>query len=89
MDGRGRVFDNIFVERLWRSVKYEEVYLHQYETVSEARNCLTRYFLFYNMERLHESLGYHTPYQVYVKERLTSNFVQASSMHQIQPYSLS
>jgi len=89
MDGRGRVFDNIFVERLWRSVKYEEVYLHQYETVSEARNRLTQYFLFYNMERLHESLGYQTPYQVYVKERLTSNFVQASTMHQIQPYFLS
>jgi putative transposase len=89
MDGRGRVFDNIFVERLWRSVKYEEVYLHQYETVSEARNCLGRYFLFYNMERLHESLGYQTPYQVYVKERLTSNLVQASTMHQIQPCFLS
>ena len=83
MDGRGRVFDNIFVEKLWRSVKYEKVYLHQYETASEARHCLTRYFLFYNMERLHESLGYQTPYQVYVKERLTSNFVQASTMHQI------
>ena len=83
MDGRGRVFDNIFVERLWRSVKYEEVYLHHYETVSEARNRLTQYFLFYNMERLHESLGYQTPYQVYVKERLTSNLVQASTMHQI------
>jgi len=89
MDGRGRVFDNIFVERLWRSVKYEEVYLHHYETVSEARNRLTQYFLFYNRERLHESLGYQTPYQVYVKERLTSNLVQASTMHQIQPYFLS
>jgi len=89
MDGRGRVFDNIFVERLWRSVKYEEVYLHQYETVFEARNRLTRYFLFYNMERLHESLGYQTPYQVYVKERTKFNLVQASTMHQIQPYFLS
>lgn len=83
---RGRLFDNIFVARLWRSVKYAEVYLHQYETVSEARNCLERYFLFSNMERLHESLGYQTPYQVYVKKRLTSNFVQASTIHQIQPY---
>jgi len=81
MDGRGRVFDNIFIERLWRSVKYEEVYLHQYQTVSEARTLLTKYFLFYNMERLHESLGYQTPYQVYVKERLSFNPVQASTMH--------
>ncbi|MFH1615935.1 MAG: IS3 family transposase [Planctomycetota bacterium] len=89
MDGRGRVFDNIFIERLWRSVKYEEVYLHQYQTVSEARTLLTKYFLFYNMERLHESLGYRTPYQVYVKERLSFNPVQASTMHLIQPNFLS
>jgi len=81
MDSRGRVFDNIFVERLWRSVKYEEVYLHQYQTVSEARHGLAQYFLFYNMERLHESLGYRTPYEVYVKERLNINPVQASSVH--------
>lgn len=89
MDGRGRVFDNIFIERLWRSVKYEEVYLHQYQTVSEARTLLTRYFFFYNMERLHESLGYKTPYEVYVKERLSFNPVQASTMHLIQPDFLS
>jgi len=89
MDGRGRVFDNIFIERLWRSVKYEDVYLHQYQTVSEARTLLTRYFLFYNMERLHESLGYQTPYEVYVKERLSFNPVQASTMHLIQPNFLS
>jgi putative transposase len=89
MDSRGRVFDNIFIERLWRSVKYEEVYLHQYQTVSEARALLTKYFLFYNMERLHESLGYQTPYQVYVKERLSFNSVQASNMHLIQPNFLS
>ena len=62
MDGRGRAFDNIVVERLWRSVKYEEVYLHQYATVSEARCNLEKYFQFYNTERLHESLGYKTPY---------------------------
>ena len=89
MDSRGRVFDNIFIERLWRSVKYEEVYLHQYQTVSEARALLTTYFLFYNMERLHESLGYQTPYQIYVKERLSFNPVQASTMHLIQPNFLS
>jgi putative transposase len=89
MDGRCRVFDNIFVERLWRSVKYEEVYLHQYLTVSEARSGLARYFIFYNMERVHESLGYQTPYEVYVKERVNINLVQASTIHLIQPYFLS
>jgi putative transposase len=81
MDGRGRVFDNIFVERLWRSVKYEEVYLHSYQTVSEARHGLTRYFLFYNTERPHESLGYQTPYEIYVKEQENNNPVQASAVH--------
>jgi len=81
MDGRGRYIDNIFVERLWRSVKYEEVYLHDYETVSDARKGLSKYFLFYNMERLHESLGYKTPYEIYVKERLNINPVQASTAH--------
>jgi putative transposase len=65
MDGRGRVFDNIFIERLWRSVKYEEVYLHTYETVKDARDGLSRYFRLYNTERLHESLGYRTPHEVY------------------------
>lgn len=81
MDGRGRFIDNIFVERLWRSVKYEEVYLHDYETVSDARNGIAGYFLLYNMERLHESLGYKTPYEIYVKERLNINPVQASYAH--------
>jgi len=81
MDGRGRYIDNIFVERLWRSVKYEEVYLHDYETVSDARKGLSKYFLFYNMERLHESLEYKTPYEIYVKERLNINPVQASTAH--------
>ena len=73
MDGRGRVFDNIFVERLWRTVKYEEVYLHSYETVRDARANLTRYFHFYNVERLHESLGYRTPHEVYFGENRTYN----------------
>jgi putative transposase len=65
MDGRGRVFDNIFVERLWRSVKYEEVYLKDYGTVDEARQNLAGYFHLYNYERLHQSLGYLTPAEVY------------------------
>ena len=64
-DGRGRALDNVFVERLWRSVKYEEIFLNDYETVSDASTGLGRYFRFYNHERLHQALGYRTPAQVY------------------------
>lgn len=64
-DGRGRATDNIFVERLWRSVKYEEVYLKDYQTVLEARTQLGSYLHFYNQERLHQALDYRTPAQVY------------------------
>lgn len=65
MDGRGRALDNIFVERLWRSVKYEEVYLYDYATPREARHGLTRYFQFYDYERPHQALDYRTPAEVY------------------------
>jgi putative transposase len=65
MDGRGRALDNVFVERLWRSVKYEDIYIRGYEEVSELLRGLTRYFAFYNDERLHQSLGYRTPATVY------------------------
>ena len=65
MDGKGRVFDNIFVERLWRTVKVEQVYLRDYQTVAEARYYLGRYFDFYNNQRLHQALGYRTPAEVY------------------------
>ena len=65
MDGRGRVFDNIFVERLWRSVKYEEVFLHDYQDVAQSRCGLGRYFPFYNTARPHQALGYRTPHDVY------------------------
>jgi putative transposase len=68
MDGKGRCFDNIFVERLWRSVKYEEVYLHDYESVGQARAGLGRYFTIYNEERLHQSLSYQTPSDVYWRD---------------------
>jgi len=61
MDGRGRCLDNVFVERLWRSLKYEEVYLYAYETVSAARAGIARYFHFFNNERPHAALGYQTP----------------------------
>jgi putative transposase len=65
MDGKGKVFDNIFVERLWRSVKYENVYLNNYQNIPEARNGLGEYFEFYNKERFHQALDYKTPCQVY------------------------
>jgi putative transposase len=65
MDGRGRALDNIFVERLWRTVKYEEVYLKGYETVPGATRGLGEYFRFYNEERLHQALAYQTPAAVY------------------------
>ncbi len=68
-DGKGRCLDNVFVERLWRTVKYEEVYLHCYETVPELTQGLQKYFPFYNEERLHQALGYRTPAAVYRQGR--------------------
>jgi putative transposase len=65
MDGKGRVFDNIFIERLWRTVKYEEVYLRDYATVAEAIRSLGIYFTLYNEDRIHTALGKKTPYEVY------------------------
>ena len=61
MDGKGRCMDNIFVERLWRSLKYEEVYLNAYATVAEAKAGIGAWLDFYNIERQHQSLGYRTP----------------------------
>jgi len=65
MDGKGRYLDNIFVERLWRSLKYEEVYLYPYDSVAEARERIGRYFAFYNERRHHTALGYQTPASFY------------------------
>jgi putative transposase len=65
MDGKGRCMDNIFVERLWRSLKYEEVYLNAYATVAEAKAGIGAWLDFYNEERQHQSLGYRTPRQIY------------------------
>lgn len=73
MDGKGRVFDNIFVERLWRTVKYEEVYLKDYSSVLEARQNLAAYFRFYNVERPHQSLRNQTPWEVYQSGALPPN----------------
>ena len=68
MDGKGRALDNIFTERLWRTVKYEEVYLKDYGSPLEARASLGDYLDFYNHRRLHQALGYQTPASVYFKE---------------------
>lgn len=65
MDGRGRALDNIFVERLWRTVKYENIYMNDYQSVPELRLGLKQYFEFYNTKRLHQSLDYRTPTEVY------------------------
>jgi putative transposase len=80
MDGKGRAYDNIFSERLWRTVKVEDVYLRDYETVSEARYYLGRYFEFYNNERLHEALGYRTPAEVYGAAVVTPVALRAPSV---------
>jgi len=79
MDGRGRLYDNIFVERLWRTVKYEEVYLKDYSDMHEAKICLGRYFDFYNTERPHQSLKNMTPEEVYygLDEKVNRTILQA------------
>lgn len=64
-DGRGRALDNVFIERLWRTVKYEEIYLYEYRSVVQATQHLAAFFQFYNTERLHQSLDYQTPKEVY------------------------
>ena len=69
MDGRGRALDNIFVERLWRTVKYEYVYLQDWSTLQDARSGLAYFFARYNHRRLHQSLGYQTPASVYFRAR--------------------
>ena len=65
MDGRGRALDNIFVERLWRSVKYELIYLREFNSVKEVEGALADYFIFYNTKRLHQALHYKTPAEIY------------------------
>ena len=67
MDGRGRCMDNIFTERLWRTIKYENVYLNDYQNFNEAETGLKNYFKFYNEKRRHQSLDYKTPAEVYFK----------------------
>lgn len=72
MDGRGQALDNIFTERLWRTIKYEEVYLHDYTSPREARASLTQYLNFYNYQRPHQSLAYSTPAEIYFQKGAAS-----------------
>jgi putative transposase len=72
MDGKGRALDNVFTERLWRSVKYEEVYLHDYLTPRQAHQGLARYFDLYNQRRPHQALAYRTPAEVYFSHQLVA-----------------
>jgi putative transposase len=75
MDGRGRAFDNIFIERLWRSVKYEEVYLHDYASTKEAKENLRKYFNFYNYARHHQSLDYKKPGEIYWGKKIPVDYI--------------
>ena len=73
MDRKGRAMDNVFTERLWRSVKYEEVYLYDYQMVQEAKQGISRYLGFYNQKRVHQSLDYRTPAEVYCDSKNYKN----------------
>jgi len=80
MDGRGRAFDNIFIERLWRTVKYEEIYLHDYQDGIETYFALEKYFRFYNEERFHSSLDYKTPAEVYYVQESQKQITTVNSV---------
>ena len=80
MDGRGRAFDNIFIERLWRTVKYEEIYLHDYRDGIETYLALEKYFRFYNEERFHSSLDYKTPAEVYYAQESQKQITTVNSV---------
>jgi len=84
MDGRGRVYDNIFVERLWRTVKYEEIYLKDYSDMRDVKTGLSSYFEFYNHERIHQALDNRTPGEIYygIDKRLNQTCF-GSQIHQI------
>jgi len=78
MDGRGPFLDNIFVESLWRSLKYEEIYLNAYVAVTGARRSIGPYFHFYNNERPHETLGCKTPKEIFSKDAKSDELVENS-----------
>lgn len=78
MDGKGRALDNVYIERLWRSLKYEDIYLNSYETMKELKEGVKRYFIFYNTERFHQSLGYLTPEKMYESFSTTESKKEAA-----------
>jgi len=80
MDGKGRAFDNIFIERLWRTVKYEDIYIKAYSTVTELYKGLEVYFKFYNEKRLHQSLGYATPHEVHFSNKIVDSICIVDKM---------
>lgn len=84
MDGKGRCLDNIYVERFWRSLKYEDFYLNDYQTVPELRNGIKRYIEFYNNRRWHQALGYKTPAEVYCEKQPVDLWTSPSD--QLEPY---
>jgi putative transposase len=67
MDGKGRALDNVYIERLWRTLKYENIFLYDYETLKDLRKGIEKFFKFYNTERFHQSLNYQTPDDMYFK----------------------
>lgn len=77
MDAKGRAFDNIFIERLWRSVKYEEVYLKDYTSIREAKAGLSSYFNFYNFERHHQHLGYKKPAEIHLNKIIPVDYANS------------
>jgi putative transposase len=89
MDGKGSYLDNIFVERLWRSLKYEEVYLHAYESPREAKAKIAAWIYFYNFERPHQSLNYRTPWEVYQESNEEQNQNTDPALDSVVPYVVS
>lgn len=85
MDGKGRWVDNVYVERLWRTIKWEAVYLHSFDTISQAKKVLAQYIIFYNQTRPHQSLDYKKPDDVYYKNRVEKELGKAGQeIHMIQ-----
>lgn len=85
MDGKGRALDNIFTERLWRTIKYEEVYLHEYASLKEARQQLRDYLQFYNHQRLHQALDSRPPASVYFASQPEENDVLGAGNRRVSP----
>jgi putative transposase len=83
MDAKGKVFDNIFVERLWRTVKYEDIYLREYKNIPEVKAGLKKYFRFYNQERYHQSLEYKTPVEVFAEKKISKDLAALTEKQQL------